>query len=213
MRLPAVRAAITLALTLVTAFVGLIFLGKNPFEPAGSREAGTVFYVVPYHYGFALYDAALREVETMEVKEGEVVTLHIVPALALAEETFFQYAERTLRQAIGGLAPGDPQIRKKIVEDLELGNLEHIVGISAHPVYVTTDVAAVLDGRRFRPGAPQTLAEAARRKDPTIKTVTFTAKRVGAFDVLCVDSGMEGGATCGWGHKWMVGKGALVVRR
>jgi hypothetical protein len=47
---------------------------------------------------------------------------------------------------------------------------------------------------------------------PSIKSATFTAKKVGAFDVICVDSGMDGGGTCGWGHKWMVAKGAFVVR-
>jgi hypothetical protein len=50
------------------------------------------------------------------------------------------------------------------------------------------------------------------RNDPSIRAVTLTAKHVGAFDVLCVDSGMDGGGTCGWGHKWMTAKEAFVVR-
>ena len=91
--------------------------------------------------------------------------------------------------------------------------MEHIIGLSAHPVYVTTEVARILGGQRFRTGGAASVAEAVRRKDPSIKTVTFTAKRVGVFDVLCVDSGMDGGGTCGWGHKWMVARDAFVVRR
>ncbi len=47
---------------------------------------------------------------------------------------------------------------------------------------------------------------------PSIKSATFTAKKVGAFDVLCVASGMHGAGTCGWGHAAMVAKGAFVVR-
>ena len=79
-------------------------------------------------------------------------------------------------------------------------------------MYVTTNVAAVLNGQPFRNGGPATLAEAVSQKDASIRSVTFTARRVGAFDVLCVDSGMDGTGTCGWGHKWMIAKGAFVVR-
>ncbi len=127
-------------------------------------------------------------------------------------ERVLEYAERSLRAPIGGLAAGDPQIRKKILEDFALGNVEYIIGITWLPVYVTTNVTAALNGRPFREGGPATLREAVERRDPTIKTVTFTAKRVGAYDVLCVDSGMDGAGTCGWGHKWIVAKGAFVVR-
>ena len=212
-RIPAVTAFVALALLGTTTFVLLAFLGKISLVSRNSRAEGTVFYLVPYHYGFAFYDRDFREVDTMGVKEGEVVTLHIVPPLALSEDTFLVYAERTLKRAIGGLEAGDPRVRQKVLEDLELGNVEHIIGISAHPVYVTTNVAQTLGGQRFRPGAPKTLREAVRLKDPAIKTVSFTAKRVGAFDVLCVDSGMDGAGTCGWGHKWMVAKDAFVVQK
>lgn len=212
-RLPALTAAATLALAGLTALVLLIFLGKISPVPEGPRPEGTAFYVVPYHYGFAFYDRDFREVEAMEVREGEAVTLYIVPALALSEEAFLRYARRTQGRAIGGLEAGDPRILEKIMEDLDLGNVEHIVGISGHPVYVTTDVASTLGGRRFRAGAPGTLAEVVRARDSTIKTVTFTAKKVGAFDVICMDSGIDGAGTCGWGHMSMVASSALVVRQ
>lgn len=212
-RIPAVTTTAILGLAVVTIFVALVFLGKISLVPPSLLGEGTVFYVVPYHFGFAFYDSNFGEIEMMEVKRGEVVTLYIVPSLALPKEVFLEYAERTLQHPIGGLAAGDPQIRKKIMEDLALGNVEHIIGISAHTVYVTTNVTEVLGGKLFREGGPRTLVEAVRRKDPTIKTVTFTAKRVGAFDVLCVDSGMDGAGTCGWGHKWGVAKGAFVVNR
>ena len=212
-RLPALTAAATLALAGITALVLLIFLGKISPAPEGPRAEGTVFYVVPYHYGFAFYDRDFREVEAMQVREGELVTLYIVPALALSEEAFLAYARRTQGQGIRGLEAGDPRIIEKVVEDLDLGNVEHIIGISGYPVYVTTDVASALGGRRFRVGAPGTLAEVVRARDPTIKPVTFTAKKVGAFDVICMDSGIDGAGTCGWGHASMVAGGALVVRR
>jgi hypothetical protein len=211
-RHPALTAATALGLTALTGLLVLAFLGK--FSPA-SREAGragAVFYVVAYHYGFAFYDRTFAEVPAIEVKAGEPVTLYIVAAHALPRETVLEYSERSLRVPIGGLPAGDPQVRQKILEDFALGNVEHIVGITGLPVYVTTNVTAALNGRPFREGGPATLREAIERNDPTIKTVTFTATRAGAYDVLCVDSGMDGAGTCGWGHKWMVAKGGFVVR-
>lgn len=198
---------------MVTAIVVLLLLGKLSLAPQRSGGGGAVFYVVPYLYGYAFYDSDFSEIETMEVKAGDTVTLYIVPSHALSKEAVLEYAERTRERAIGGLAPGDPEIRKKILEDLELGNIEHIIGISAHPVYAPTNVTPALGGQRFRQGGPKTVREAVLRGDPAIKTVTFTAKKIGAFDVLCIDSGTEGASTCGWGHKWMVAKGTFVVRR
>lgn len=199
------------ALSGVTVAVALMFAGKLSLTPGPAREAGAVFYVVAYHYGFAFYDADFRERDTIDVKAGEVVTLNIVPSQAFPQELALDYAERTTRLSIGGLGPGDPQIRQKIMEDFALGNVEHIVGIASHPVYVVTSVAPLLGTAPFRRQGPRTLREAGEQKDPAIKTITFTAKKVGAFDVLCIDSGMEGAGTCGWGHKWMVAKGAFVV--
>lgn len=207
----ALRAAVTLALAGITAAVALVFVGKIPLGTGERAEEGTPFYVLAYHYGYAFYDRNFKEVEKIEVKVGETVTLHVVPALALPKEVFLDLGERSVRQGVGGLPPGDPEIRKKIQEDVALGNAEHIIGISAYPVYLTTNVTPILNGRPFREGGPRTLEEAVRRKDAAIKTVTFTAKRVGTFDVLCVDSGMDGGGTCGWGHKWMVAKQGFVV--
>ncbi len=211
-RIPAATAGALGVLLAATASVALVFFGKVSLAPDDSTADGAVFYVVPYHYGFAFYDRNFREVETIEVREGETVTMHIVPGTALARETFFAYAQRSIGGGIGRLAPGDPQIRRKIEEDLALGDIEHIIGISAHPVHVQTDVTGALNGRVFREGAPKTVREAVERKDPTIKTVTLTPKRVGTFDVLCVDSGMDGGGTCGWGHQWMIARRAFVVR-
>ena len=205
-------AAALVALTALSVAAVLVFLGRLPLGFPQRAGTGAVFYVVAYHYGFAFYDRDLNEIETVEVKAGEAVTLHIVPAHALPEAVFRQYAERSMKRAIGGLPAGDPAIRRKLQEDLDLGNVEHIVGIAAHPVYLATDVAPVLRGRPFRENGPATLREAVSQGDPSIKSVTFTAKKVGAFDVLCVDSGMDGAGTCGWGHTAMVAKGAFVVR-
>jgi hypothetical protein len=205
-------AAALLALTALSVTAGLAFLGRLPLGFPQRAGTGAVFYVVPYHYGFAFYDRDLNEIETVSVKAGEAVTLHIVPAHALPEAVFHQYVERSMKRAIGGLPAADPAIRRKLQEDLDLGNVEHIVGIAAHPVYLATDVASVLRGRPFRENGPTTLREAVSQGDPSIKSVTFTAKKVGAFDVICVDSGMDGAGTCGWGHAAMVAKGAFVVR-
>jgi hypothetical protein len=206
------RAVVTLVLSGTTALVGLAFVGQLPWPSREVEEDGAVFYVVPYLYGFAYYDRGFREIAAMEVREGETVTLYVVPAHALSREAALAYAERTLTRAIGGLPPGDPAIRRRILDDIELGNIEHIVGITAQPVYVPTAVTPLLRGQRFRPDGPPTVRAAVERRDPAIRRARFTAKRAGTFDVLCVDSGPDGAGTCGWGHKWMVGPGGFVVR-
>ena len=208
-RRPAFIAGAALGLTALTVVAVLAFLGKLPLAP---RQAGAVYYVVAYHYGFAFYDQTFAEVPAMEAKEGEPVTLYIVASHALPKETVLAYSERSLHSSIGGLPAGDPQIREKLLEDFALGNIEHIVGITGLPVYVPTNVTPFLKGKPFREGGPATLREAIERRDPTIQTVTFTPTHEGAYDVLCVDSGMDGSGTCGWGHKWMIARGGLLVR-
>jgi hypothetical protein len=210
-RAPLLTGLVGALLAAATVAALLAATGRLPLGPRDRPAGGRVYYVVAYHYGFAFYDERFRERTTIEARVGETVTLHVVPAHALPRAVVLAYADRSLARAIGGVPPGDPRIRAKIEEDLALGNVEHIVGIAAHPVYVATSVAALLDGRPFREDGPATLAEAARRHDAAIRSVTFTVKRVGRFDVLCIDSGTDGAGTCGWGHKWMVAKDALVV--
>ena len=143
--------------------VVLAFLGKLSLAP---RQAGAVYYVVAYHYGFAFYDRTFAEVPAMEAKAGEPVTLYIVAAHALPKETVLAYSERSLHTSIGGLSPGDPQIRQKLLEDFALGNIEHIVGITGLPVYVPTNVTPALNGKPFREGGPATLREAIEHGEP-----------------------------------------------
>jgi hypothetical protein len=200
-----VAGSATLALVLIVA-------GQIAVGPGTPVDGGPVYYVVAYHYGYAFFDERFAEVDRIEVTEGDTITLTVVPAQILGRDAFLAFARRSLERRIGGLEPGDLRIAAKIDEDLLLGNVEHIVGIAGHPVYVTTNVGAVLHGRPFPDGTPRTLHDVVRQRDPAIKSVTVTAKRVGRFDVLCVDSGMDGAGTCGWGHKWMVAREAFVVR-
>ena len=211
-RVPAATAIVLVALTGLTLAAVLAAVGRLPYFPTPAAPGGRVFYVLAYHYGYAFFDERFAERPAIEVREGETVTLHVVPVQILGREAFWQFAERSLARAIGDLPPGDPRIRRKIEDDMALGNVEHIVGIAAHPVYLTTSVAAALAGKPFREGPPRTLEDAVRARDPAIRSVTLTAKRVGSFDVLCVDSGMDGAGTCGWGHKWMVARDGFVVR-
>jgi hypothetical protein len=212
---PAATAVVLTLLTALTVFFALTVTGRSPLSDliGGRMEAGgRVFYVLAYHYGYAFFDDRFVERPAVEVREGETVTLRVVPVQILGREAFYEYATRSLARTIGDLPAGDPRIRQKIDEDLALGNVEHIVGIAGHPVYLTTNVRARLEGKPFHEGPARTLADAVRARDPAIRSVTLTAKRVGSFDVLCVDSGMDGAGTCGWGHKWMTARDAFVVR-
>ena len=213
-RVPTATAIVLLAFTGLTLVSVLLVAGRLrlPFLLAPTTAGGRVFYVVAYHYGYAFFDERFAERQAIEVREGETITLQVVPVQILGREPFFRFAERSLARAVGGLPAGDPRIRRKIEDDMTLGNVEHIIGIAGHPVYVTTGTAVALGGKPFREGAPRTLEQAVRARDPAIRSVTLTAKRVGSFDVLCVDSGMDGAGTCGWGHKWMVAHDAFVVR-
>jgi hypothetical protein len=214
-RVPAATAIVLAGLTALTVLFVLAVAGRSPLSGLirGRMEPGDrVFYVLAYHYGYAFFDERFVERPAIEVREGETVTLSVVPVQILGRAPFYEYAGRSLARAIGDLPAGDPRIRRKIEEDLALGNVEHIVGIAGHPVYLTTKVAETLAGKPFREGPPRTLEDAVRARDPAIRSVTLTAKRVGSFDVLCVDSGMDGAGTCGWGHKWMTARDAFVVR-
>jgi hypothetical protein len=55
-----------------------------------------------------------------------------------------------------------PHGRRKIEDDMAFGNVEHIVGIAGHPVYLATSVAAALGGKPFREGPPPTLEDVVR---------------------------------------------------
>ena len=211
-RVPAATGVVLVILAGLTLLFALAVGGRLRLWPEPTGAPGRVFYVLAYHYGYAFFDERFAELPAIEVREGETVTLSVVPVQILGREAFFRFAERSLARPIGDLPAGDPRIRRKIEDDMALGNVEHIVGIAGHPLYLTTAVAATLGGKPFREGPPRTLEEAVRARDPAIRSVTLTAKRVGSFDVLCVDSGMDGAGTCGWGHKWMVAKGAFVVR-
>jgi heme/copper-type cytochrome/quinol oxidase subunit 2 len=91
-------------------------------------------------------------------------------------------------------------------DDLDHGIAINELGINLqlHPGVEATSRAVVVD-------VPDG-EDAVHQRDPSITSVTFTARSVGAYDVACVDSGMDGSGTCGWGHKWMVAKSGFVVR-
>jgi hypothetical protein len=203
---------VLVVLTALTVAFVLAVAGRLPLSVVPAVTGARVFYVLAYHYGYAFFDDRFVEHPAIELREGDTVTLSVVPVQILGREPFFRFAERAIARPIGDLPAGDPRIRRKIEDDMALGNVEHIVGIAGHPVYLTTNVAASLGRTPFRDGPPRTLEEAVRARDPAIRSVTLTAKRVGSFDVLCVDSGMDGAGTCGWGHKWMTARDGFVVR-
>lgn len=48
-----------------------------------SQEAGSIFYVVTYHWGYAFYDENFHEVNRIQAKQGGIVTLYAIPAEGL----------------------------------------------------------------------------------------------------------------------------------
>lgn len=65
-----------------------------PFLPPDASEAET-FYVVAYHWGWAIFTPEGQEVETIRVKEGTPVVLLV--ANALADQALARFPEAVVR--------------------------------------------------------------------------------------------------------------------
>jgi hypothetical protein len=197
-RLWLVTAAIV-SIIAMTAWGSFVWHVPPPTRPAVTPPGGPgkTFYIVVHHWGFAIYDSEWNEIPRIVVQKGDTVTLYVIPAEALTEEAHEEFEERTIQRGIGDLPPNDPKIMDKIEEAEEAGLLNHSVAILEYGINIPTDVSKVTS----KANSPR---EAFLMGNPGGGSVTFTADKVGRFDIICL-------IFCGYGHPWMVLRGGLEV--
>ena len=144
------------------------------------------FNIVPYHWGYALYDEDWSEIEQIEVKRGTTVRLVAIPAYSLSHDIQEEFHERVLEKGFGEYLPGDPRIPDLMEAAHENPNT------SSHGVFI-----AQLNVDLNPDGNASTLEEA-------VDSVEFTTDAIGVFDISC-------SVFCGAGHPGMLLEEAFVV--
>ncbi len=186
------RLAFTaLAVILVGMDIGLL-LGGGPQSATLPTET---FYVVPYHWGFTLYDKDWNEIERMEVEQGTRVRLVAVPAVLFEREIEDEFRQKVVDrglvtskgEVVTEYPPGDPGIADII--DTARNDPSKI---SHGPSIIEFDIT-------LRPKGD------ASALDQAIDSAEFTAEAIGSFDLVC-------SIVCGPGHTRMRLQGALVVK-
>ena len=167
--------------------VGIVtgFLLSNALT-SGAPPTKT-FNIVPYHWGYALYDEDWNEIEQIEVERGVTVRLVAIPAYVLSHEMQEEFHERVLEKGFGEYPPGDMRIH----ELMEAAHEDP--DTASHGVFI-----AQLNVDLSPNGNAATLEEA-------IDSVEFVTDAIGTFDIVC-------SVFCGAGHPSMVLEGAFVVK-
>ncbi len=163
--------------------MGLIAGGLLPTGPGEGAELKT-FIVIPFHWGFAVFDSERNRLDAIEVNQGDIVQLVVMPASALSHGLHEQFEEIMIESGIGDLAPGN-ETAQALAEAEAMGLMTHTLSIPEYGVRVEVT------------GNTNDPAEAHQ-------VVQFVADKKGSFDFLCQ-------IFCGAGHPWMTLGGGLVV--
>ncbi len=172
-----------IAVILVGIITGLL-LGS---VLASGAPPTKTFNIVPYNWGYALYDEDWNEIEQIVVERGTTVRMVAFPQSLLSDEKGEQFEQRTIDKGFGEYQPGDPRIAGLI--EAACGDLT----CASHGVFIGQ---LNID---LRPKENATTLEEA------IDSIEFTTDAIGSFDILC-------SVSCGEGHPYMVLDGAFVVR-
>ncbi len=86
--------------------MGLIAGGLLPTGP-GEGAVLKTFIVIPFHWGFAVFDSERNRLDAIEVNQGDIVQLVVMPASALSHGLHEQFEEIMIESGIGDLAPGN----------------------------------------------------------------------------------------------------------
>ena len=151
--------------------------------PGEGAELKT-FVVVPFHWGFAVFDSERNRLDTIEVNQGDIVQLVVMPASAMSHGLHEQFEEIMIASGIGDLGPGN-ETAQALAEAEAMGLMAHTASIPEYGVRVEVT------------GNTNDPAEAHQ-------VVQFVADKKGTFDILCQ-------RFCGAGHPWMTLSGGLVV--
>ncbi len=156
-----------------------------------SEDNYKIFYVVPYEWGFGLYDKNFTKIEKIEVDKGDRVILIILPRPFVPDEIYEELEHEFGEKAIEkGLISSKDEF-EKIMEMEE----ERMGFVSYGVMYVPHGVAIE--------GYEDSVNVVAKDGLPII--VEFTADKSGSFSIYC-------GLFCGWGHEYMRIDGGFIVR-
>ncbi len=153
------------------------------------------FNVIPYHWGYVIFDEDWNEIEQMVVKRGTTVRLIAYPANLFSHELQEEWHERVIERGLvvsegDGIPieypPGDPRIEEAIeMAHMDPDTANHGVFIEAFNIDLgpRTDVS--------------TWEEA-------IDSIEFTPDALGNFEMSC-------SVECGLGHEFFALPDVLVV--
>ncbi len=184
------KIAVTFLLTIglgvglvVGVAIGLIAGGLLPTGPGEDAEVKT-FIVIPFHWGFAVFDSERNRLDAIEVNQGDIVQLVVMPASALSHDLHEHFEDIMIESGIGDLAPGN-ETAQALAEAEAMGLMTHTLSIPEYGVRVE------VTGNTNDPAQAH-------------QVVQFVADKKGSFDFLCQ-------IFCGAGHPWMTLSGGLVV--
>ncbi len=165
--------------------MGLIAGGLlgSPTGPSEDAELKT-FIVIPFHWGFAVFDSERNRLGAIEVNQGDIVQLVVMPASALSHGLHKQFEEIMIESGMGNLAPGN-ETTQALAEAEAMGLVTHTLSIPEYGVRVE------VTGNTNDPAQAH-------------QVIQFVADKKGTFDFLCQ-------IFCGAGHPWMTLSGGLVV--
>lgn len=177
------RLVFTVIMVFLVGITTGFFLGRVLAPEAPPTKT---FNIVPYHWGYALYDEDWNEIEQIEVAQGTTVRLVAIPAYSLSHEVQEGFHERVLGNGFGDYPPGDdriPALMEAAHEDPDTSSHGVFIGqlnVDLNP----NGNAATLEG--------------------AIDSIEFTADDIGVFDISC-------SVNCGAGHSSMILEGVFVV--
>jgi len=182
----------TIAFLVVGLIIGGLagYIGYSLLAPTPTPGEAKTFYVVATLWQFSLYDANFNRVSKIEVNKGDRVTLIFVPASfiprGLVEELEGEYIEKAVK---AGLLKSKEEFEGyKNEARMTLAKTAYGAGFIPHGLAIRgyeDKVNVVSQGKPI--------------------TVTFTADKVGEFDIYCSQF-------CGWGHTFMKLEKAFVVK-
>jgi hypothetical protein len=172
---------------------GFLYFNQQPKKPK-------TFYVVAYHWGYAIYDENLNEISKISVNKGDLVKIVLLPAEAFSHEFHESLVQRTIERGIGDLPPGSSEIVEKLDEAEEKGLLNHGFSILGYDVDIVTDYTQFSGSA----GSLDELLKVEKSSAIQRHTITFRADKPGSYDIIC-------SKFCGYGHGWMIIPGGFTV--
>ena len=179
--------AILVAGLIIGGIVG--WLAASTLAPPPAGTVGT-FYVLATEWTFTIFDSEFKRVDKIEVNKGDRVMLIFLPSTFMPHELYEELEHEFIEEAIkAGLLKNEEEF-EKYEEEAEKTLAKEAYGVEFIPHSLAIrgyedKVNVISEGRPI--------------------TISFTADKVGEFDIYC-------SLFCGWGHAFMKLEKAFVVK-